>query len=117
MQNTEYFEQPMPEVEHSAVAIDGIAIPTVKTEFISANILEVEVGTTGHCGGDSGHGGRTYFKMEDLSSTDMRVRVNNGEWIDLMSKGPVEIAFGGDCELDAFISALEFAVETLKQQC
>lgn len=103
--------------ETSVVAIDGIKIPTIKTEINSANILAVEAGTTGYRGGDSGHGGRTYFKLEDLASTDMRVRVNNGEWIDLMSEGPIEIAFGGDCELDTLIEALAFAVQTLKEQC
>ena len=107
----------MRNIEHSAVLVYGKAIPTVKTEIISANILEVEVGTNGPQGGDSGHGCRTYFKLQDHSSTDMRVRINNGEWVGLMSEGPVEIAFGGDCELYAFIEALDFAVKTLKKQC
>lgn len=95
--------------------IDGILVPTKSKEFVDCNIIECEVGTTGHQGGDSGHGGRTYFKLQDLASTDIRVRVNNDEWIELMSEGPIEIAFGGDCELDTFIDALEFAVETLKE--
>lgn len=107
----------MKHIEHSAVFVYGAAIPTVKTEIISANILEVEVGTNGKHGGDSGHGCRTYFKLQDHSSTDMRVRVKNGEWTDLMSEGPIEIAFGGDCELDSFVEALDFAVKTLKKQC
>ena len=82
-------------IEHSAVVVDGRAIPTEKTEIISANILEVEVGTNGPQGGDSGHGCRTYFKLQDGASTDIRVRVNNGDWFYLMSEGPIEIAFGG----------------------
>ena len=98
------------------ITIDNIQFKTENKELIDANILEVEVGTTGHRGGDSGHGGRTYLKLQDHSSTDIRVRVNNGEWQELMSEGPLEIALGGDAELDTFISALEFAVETLKAQ-
>lgn len=99
------------------VTIDGIAVPVVETEITNANIIKVTAGTTGYRGGDSGHGGRTYFSIQDLASTDMRVRVNGGEWKDLMCEGPVEIAFGGDAELDTFIESLELAVRILKAQC
>lgn len=99
------------------VKIDDICIPVVEEQFNSANILKVTVGSTGYRGGDTGHGGRTYFALEDLGSTDMRVRVNKGEWVEMMSaRGPVEIAFGGDCELSTFIEALETAVRVLKEQ-
>ena len=98
------------------ITIDNIQIETESKELVNANILEVEVGTTGYRGGDSGHGGRTYIKLQDHSSTDIRVRVNCGEWHSLMSEGPLEIALGGDAELDTFIDALEFAVKTLKAQ-
>lgn len=97
-------------------SVDGIEVKTVKAEIVDANILEVEVGTTGHMGGDSGHGGRTYLRLQDNASTDMKVRVNDGDWIDLMSEGPLEIALGGDAELDTFIMALEYAVRMLKGQ-
>ena len=90
---------------------------TLATDFALCNILRVEVGTTGHCGGDTGHGGRTYFSLADKSSTDMRLRFTKdglkSDWIDMMG-GKIEIAFGGDNELDTFIDALEFAVEQLK---
>lgn len=101
------------------VKIDDICIPVVEEQINSANILKVTVGSTGYRGGDTGHGGRTYFALEDLGSTDMRVRVKKGEWIDMMSgidEGPVEIAFGGDRELSTFIEALETAVRVLKEQ-
>jgi len=100
-------------IKHGTVDVDGVEVQTVKREFTSANIIEVEVGTTGYCGGDSGHGGRTYFRIEDLSSTDMAVKVSGtscGE------TGKVEIMFGGDSELETFIDALEFAAETLREQ-
>ena len=89
---------------------------TEKKEFIRENILFVEVGTTGYRGGDTGHGGRTYLKLQDMSSTDMRVRIDGENWVHMMSSHPLEIAFGGDAELDTLIDALDFAVDTLKKQ-
>ena len=41
--------------------LDGTEITTYTRDVVSANILTVEAGTTGYMGGDSGHGGRTYF--------------------------------------------------------
>ena len=102
------------------VEIDGIKIKTTKEEIVSANILEVEAGTTGYCGGDTGHGGRTYFRISNAASTDMRCRVkSNGEFHcfdGCMDADQIEIMFGGDCEMDTFISALRFAADTLEQQ-
>lgn len=76
-------------------------------KITSANILKVSVGTTGYCGGDSGHGGKTYFALEDLGSTDITIHKHPGR---------VEIIFGGDSELGTFIEALAFASKILKQQ-
>ena len=50
---------------------DGTEITTYTRDVVSANILEVEAGTTGFMGGDTGHGGRTYFRIQDEGSTDM----------------------------------------------
>ena len=93
------------------VTIDGIEVPTFKKEIISANMLEVEVGTTGHQGGDSGHGGRTYFKVENLSSTDMTVEADGSGSSDVK----VEITLGGDSELDTFCEALRIGYNVLKE--
>lgn len=38
---------------------DSITIDTYMRDVVSCNILEVEAGTTGYKGGDSGHGGIT----------------------------------------------------------
>ena len=38
---------------------DGTELTTYTRDVVSANILEVEAGTTGFMGGDTGHGGRT----------------------------------------------------------
>ena len=91
--------------------VDGEVVDVYKKELTSANIIEVSVGTTGYCGGDSGHGGRTYFSIKDLGSTDMSAWIT-GE--SCGNAGKVEIAFGGDCELDTFIGALEFALDVLR---
>ena len=52
---------------------DGTEITTYTRDVVSANILEVEVGTTGYMGGDTGHGGRTYFRIKDEGGTDIGV--------------------------------------------
>lgn len=83
-------------------------------EIINANILEIEVGTTGFCGGDTGHGGRTYFSLKDLSNTDMRVRIKDtlgSDVCEYYDADLIEIAFGGDAELVTFVEALEFAIK------
>lgn len=84
---------------------DGIT--TWTREITSANILEVEAGTNGYKGGDTGHGSRTYFRIEDLGSTDMTVNV---------TKDGFEVQLGGDCELMTIIEALKFIVEVLEDQ-
>ena len=80
-------------------------------EFGLFNILGVTVATNGYQGGDSGHGGRTYIRLEDLSSTDIDARVSVGP--DTNSK--VEIMLGGDSELDSVIEALRWAADKLEE--
>ena len=96
-------------IKRGTKEIDGIKIETIKADFMNANMLGVEVGTTTPCGGDSGHGGRTYLKIEDLGSTDLR-GINNKE------TDVIEIIVGGDTEADTLISALKFAVRELEAQ-
>ena len=94
------------------VNIDNISIKTEKDTFTILNTLEVEVGTTGIRGGDSGYGCRTYLRIEDNAGTDIKVK-----YILPSSKGNggVEVILGGDSELNTFISALEFAAQYLAQ--
>ena len=79
--------------------IDGIEIDIHSDVFNSANILKAEAGTTGFCGGDTGHGGRTYFALEDLGSTDISFNVSGKR---------LEVYLGGDCELYTITDALKF---------
>lgn len=117
------------------ILIDGRVVPVEKKEITNDNIIKVEAGTNGYHGGDSGHGSRTHFAIENLSGTDMRLsflcepcHMGSIEVGDLLLRGRngmsgsditasrIEIDFGGDAELETFIEALEFAVATLKAQ-
>ena len=101
---------------NSSVVVDGTHISTFKKEIVSANILEVEVGTTGRMGGDTGHGGRTFFRIKDLSSTDMRLAFrDNGKYFKSRYLNDLELIFGGDCELDTFCEALRIGYNVLSQ--
>ncbi len=43
--------------ENRRELFDGTEITTYTRDVVSANILQVEAGTTGYKGGDTGHGG------------------------------------------------------------
>lgn len=90
---------------------DGTEIETFSREVASANILEVEAGTTGYMGGDGGHGGRTYLRIADAGGTDIQARAL-GRYAD---EG-FEAVLGGDCELETLIEALRFAARALEEQ-
>ena len=45
----------MEDIKRNVRRVDGEFIKTLKTEMVNANILEVETGTNGYHGGDSGH--------------------------------------------------------------
>ena len=101
---------------NSSVIVDGTHINTFMKEIVSANILEVEVGTTGYMGGDTGHGGRTFFRIKDLASTDMRLAFrDNGKYFNSRYLNDLELTFGGDCELDTFCEALRIGYNVLSQ--
>ena len=88
----------------------------IKTKIISsANILQVSAGTNCPQGGDSGHGGRTYFKLENQAGTILVVKVN-GKAFDLSRDGNLEIVLAGDTECETFLDGLKFAVQTLESQ-
>ena len=100
--------------ESGVVTVDGAEIQTFTYTITGPNILSVTVGTTGLMGGDSGHGGRTYLKLEDHGGTDLQIRDSDASNFEDTSS--VEIRLGGDAELDSTISLLEYAVKVLKSQ-
>lgn len=71
----------------------------IEGSVTSANILGFEAGTTGYRGGDSGHGGRTFFTIFDISSSDMHSTTSRGG-------NALSVELGGDCELDTIINTL-----------
>ena len=95
----------------SEVIVRDRIVKTKKKEIVSANIIEVETGTNGYCGGDTGHGSRTYIRITDLSSTDIKCHL-----LPNAGNGSLIIELGGDCELSTIIRALKFIVKTLKRQ-
>lgn len=103
---------------HSVTEVDGIPVPTARNTFTSCNILSVEVGTTGYMGGDTGNGGRTYLRITDEGSTDLRCRVkaDDGEDYEAHRANRIEIMLGGDSELATFTEALRFAADVLEKK-
>ena len=92
---------------------NGTEITTYARDIYSANILEVEAGTTGFMGGDTSHGGHTYFSIKDAGSTDIEVNVMRDRYGD--AEG-FEVILGGDCELETMIRALKFITKVLEEE-
>lgn len=109
-------DNPNEEAVRGQVMVNGSQVETFKKEIIDCNVIEVEVGTTGYCGGDTGHGGRTYFKIANVSSTDMSCRIQGRNKVSEDYLQQIELMFGGDAEMETFIEALEFALDVLKSQ-
>ncbi len=98
--------------ENSRILKDGTKLTTYTRDVVSANILEVEAGANGYQGGDTGHGGRTYFRIEDAASTDMEVRT----YVNKYGCPGFEVTLGGDCELETMIRALKFITRVLEEE-
>ena len=81
--------------------------------FTNANILTVTVGSNCPQGGDSGHGGRTLFRLFDEAATAWSVKID-----DTVIDQPqsIEIVLGGDTEAETFANCLEFAAKVLRGQ-
>ena len=113
----------MEDMKRNIRRIDREFIKTVRTEMVNCNILEVETGTNGYHGGDSGHGGRALLRLSDAASTDMRCLIS-GEIagysqtyeVYFSHVDSVEIVVGGDAEIGTLIDSLEFVVKNLKEQ-
>ena len=91
---------------------DGTQITTYTRDVVSANILEVEAGTTGYMGGDTSHGGRTYFRIKDEGGTDIDIK----PFMDRYGREGFEVTLGGDCELETMIRALKFITRVLEDE-
>jgi len=101
-------------------SLQGVKFTTWGRDVVDCNSFEVEAGTTGYQGGDTGHGGRTYFRIEDTWGTDIIINVIKNKNSTLINNPAaargVEIMLGGDAELTTFIEALKWAVSVLEAQ-
>lgn len=88
-------------------------IRTKTKEICFCNLLEVMVGTNCPQGGDSGHGGRTLFKLANTGGTGWHALVDD---IAISSFSSISIVMEGDSEAVTLIDALEWAAATLKDQ-
>jgi hypothetical protein len=93
--------------------IKGKEIETWKREIFDANILSVEAGTNGYQGGDTGHGSRTYIRIEDMAGTDITVHLLRNYFKD---NSGLELILGGDSELSTILEALKFITKVLTDQ-
>ena len=117
--------------ENRRELFDGTEITTYTRDVVSANILQVEAGTTGYKGGDTGHGGRTYFRISDEASTDITghggrtyfrisdeasTDIHVTPFMDRFGCNGFEVTLGGDCELETMIRALKFITKVLEEE-
>lgn len=100
----------MYEIKENKRIVRGKRITTFsrKTE---SGYLEVEAGTNGYCGGDSGHGGTTYFRIlpDECGPLDIHFKVLQPD-----DMSGIEVCAGGDWELKDLITSLEFILQALK---
>lgn len=97
-------------IEEKRRVINGVEITTYARDVVSANILEAEAGSNGYRGGDSGHGSRSYFRIEDAGGTAMEVHT----FVNRYGNTGFEVSIGGDCELETMIRALKFITKALE---
>lgn len=91
---------------------DGTKITTYTREVLGANDLEVEAGTNGYQGGDSSHGCRTYFRIQNAGSTDIEIRSIYGR----PDAEGLEVILGGDSELETIVRALKFITKVFEDE-
>ena len=99
-------------IRETTEVVDGQDLELVEAEYTSAPLLQVTVGTNAPQGGDSGHGGRTLLRFEDLGGFDATVLFEGKRF--QLSK--LEIVCGGDCEAQMIVEALRNAADTLEEQ-
>ena len=89
--------------------VDREVIKTFIKEITSACIMRVEVGRTL---GQGNEGGRVFLQLINLCSTQGTVKINGHSSEDFNS---LTLELTGECEGEAIIHALEFALSVLKE--
>ena len=85
---------------------NNVKFVSAERSFVGACLMTVTVKTTGFCGGDSGHGGRSEIVLSD----DGGFNLDGSDH----GSGQVVIRCGGDAELEMLSDALVFAGNILK---
>ena len=88
--------------------VNGYEVNTKTKRFTRANMIEVEAGTNGYHGGDSGHGSRAYIRVTDLGGSDIKFVMD--------SEKSLVMEIGGDSEIETIICAMRFIVNHLSYQ-
>lgn len=98
--------------EHIDRANDGHGwyLPAIEQDGFGFGILTVTAGSTGRCGGDSGHGGESFVKLH-MEGGDLSVSADGKKFEDATD---LIISVGGDWELDGLINGFRFAAEVLE---
>lgn len=90
-----------------------IKVTTVRKSFHDMNVIDLEVGTNCPKEGDSGSKGRTIIRISNGGGTDLRVKTDDSEPVQVES---VAIILGGDAEARTLVRALRFSAKMLKAQ-
>ena len=101
----------MYEVIRGTRTIKGVEITTWKREILSLCSVEVEAGTNGPCGGDRGHGGRTYIRIKSLDDGDGEIKIAKDGYGNVAS---IEVELCGDMELETAYKTSQFISKVLK---
>ena len=102
-------------IDEGLQKINGEMVETFHREVIDGNTnLEVEAGTNGYHGGDTGHGSRTYLRIKDQGCTDIHCTVKRNSYDDRANE--IEISLGGDTELETMKEALRWMLSILEAQ-
>lgn len=104
--------------------VGGVSAPTTShvsaTEFTGACTLGVRVVSTGRCGGDAGHGGRTSVEFKDEGSACIGATLWMSD-IDGVTLPPdccgysVKVVVEGDAEALVLADAMEFAAAEIRE--
>lgn len=77
----------------------------------NANVISAQVGTNTPMRGDAGHEGHTIFELKNLASTSWQITIDNKNPIE---PNRIKLELFGDTEANTFIEAIDFALETHK---
>ena len=99
--------------EKKRVKVNGVGFDAFKRNVSVGDAkMEIEIGTTGFCGGDRDSGSRLLFRLNDMGSDCLfGIKIDEDE-----EKQSLLICMCGDEEILAFMKALCFACDAFAGQ-